>query len=105
MLCLCMDLGSILKKLRLKAGLTQAQLADRLKIDRSAVAHIEAGKATTTTILLAWLDACGGALEIHAAGGAVEPAVLDVQALTDDQQKLVRTLVIELSQGNVKSGV
>lgn len=100
-----MDLGAKLKSLRLRAKFTQQQLADRLGVDRSAIAHIEGGKATTTTMLLAWIEACGGSLEVHGSSAMEPPAQLDVQALTLPQQAALQVLVDQLRQGNVKPGV
>lgn len=43
-----MFLGNLLKKMRKKAGLTQKELAERLKTSQSVIARMERGKQNLT---------------------------------------------------------
>jgi transcriptional regulator with XRE-family HTH domain len=63
-----MDLGKKLKKLRLAAGFTQEQLADKLGnggYDKSVVAAIENNRRSVGIKLLStWAEACGYEMEV-----------------------------------------
>lgn len=49
------DLGAILKAVRLRAGLSQEELADRLHYNQSDISKFETGaKEPTATIFLKW---------------------------------------------------
>ena len=51
---------AVLIETRKKAGLTQQQLADRLRLDQSAVARIETGDRRIDPVeCTAWGKACG----------------------------------------------
>jgi transcriptional regulator with XRE-family HTH domain len=50
------DLGAILKAVRLRAGLSQEELADRLHYNQSDISKFETGsKEPTASIFLRWL--------------------------------------------------
>ncbi len=63
------DVGVFLVECRRDAGLTQAQLADRLGITRRAVYEIESGKSTQhVDRIFAMLGLLGISLSLHASG-------------------------------------
>ena len=55
------DLGRELKRLRLAAGLTQAKLADRLRVTQTYVSKVETGTILRPPpdAVAEWADACG----------------------------------------------
>ncbi|WP_080898192.1 helix-turn-helix domain-containing protein [Variovorax paradoxus] len=54
------ELRSLLRSLRLEAGLTQAQLASSLRVGQSYVSKIERGENFLDVLLFArWCSACG----------------------------------------------
>ena len=58
--------GYLLRTAREGAGLTQAQLADQLRITQQAVARAERWSSNpTVTFMLRWARACGRRLELH----------------------------------------
>ena len=78
--------GLSLRELRENAGLTQTQLAAKLKIAPATVSNAEAGKRNVSVPLaLEWIEACGATLVI-------------VPALTSDLQDLVQKLAAVLPQ-------
>lgn len=59
-------LGARLRQLRIKRGLKQEELAERLDVDQSTVSNVERGKTGTgISTLIQWVDECGGSLEIR----------------------------------------
>ena len=58
--------GYILKSVRLDAGLTQRQLADRLQVTQQAISQAERWDANPTVdLLFAWARACERTLELR----------------------------------------
>lgn len=54
------DLGTLMKAMRLRAGLTQEQIAKKLGLSRPAIPNIEAGKQNLYLHhLIRTADACG----------------------------------------------
>lgn len=61
-----MDSGQLLRESRLRAGLTQQQVADRAAVSQSLVARIENGTvAPSFERLLGLVRVCGFDLDIH----------------------------------------
>lgn len=86
-----------LKALRRSSGLTQAELAERLEIDRTTVTRIERGERRIDVSLLErWATVCGAHVSV-----AQVPAVSDlprrVAALSAEDQDLVRAVLDALS--------
>lgn len=58
-------LQSTLRQLRIDAGMTQTQLAERLAMTQAAVSKIESGsRAPSRDALNRWIELCGHSLEI-----------------------------------------
>lgn len=91
-------LGERLRSARLRAGLSQAGLAERLNISRPAVASIESGRQGISVDQLVemaqQLDVNPTALLAEALG-APEPAVQELDKLPDAH----RTWILELKKG------
>jgi transcriptional regulator with XRE-family HTH domain len=78
--------GQIIREARLKAGLTQAELAQRLRRDRAQVARWETGgQEPSFENLRAVVDACGFALRVDIAEREDDEA-LDAELTTTLQQ-------------------
>jgi transcriptional regulator with XRE-family HTH domain len=61
-----MSMGRTLKALRKMRGLTQAELAARMRLSRTSIANIEAGRQTITVqTLYEFADALGYALKMQ----------------------------------------
>ena len=91
--------AQIIREARLKAGLTQTELAERLSRDRAQVARWETGgQEPSFENLRAVVEACGFVLEVEIRDRA-EDAVLDAQlesSLLQAPQQRVQTLLDEL---------
>ncbi len=67
-----------LAELRKRAGLRQADVAERMGVSKGRISHIEHNGPATVDLLARYLDAIGGRLEITAAfDGGAERIVLD----------------------------
>ena len=59
-------MGPTLKWLRKSAGMTQAQVAQAIGLERTSVTNIEARKQAVTDMLVtAWATACGYRMRLH----------------------------------------
>jgi transcriptional regulator with XRE-family HTH domain len=56
------QLSSMLRTLRVQAGLTQVRLAELLHASQSTISHVERGGVTTSDVVEEWVKACGGML-------------------------------------------
>jgi transcriptional regulator with XRE-family HTH domain len=61
-----MTIGSFLREVRERAGLSQRQLAANLGVTQSAVAKIEGRDDVLVSTLIAYVKAAGGRYEINA---------------------------------------
>lgn len=78
--------AQIIREARLKAGLTQAELAERLRRDRAQVARWETGgQEPSFENLRAVVDACGFVLRVEIAEREDDEA-LDAELTTTLQQ-------------------
>jgi transcriptional regulator with XRE-family HTH domain len=81
-----MTSAQIIREARLKAGLTQAELAERLRRDRAQVARWETGgQEPSFENLRAVVEACGFVLKLEIAERADDGA-LDAELTTTLQQ-------------------
>lgn len=55
---MAISIANQLREARIQAGLTQAELAEKIGVARPTITQIEAGKPTTTATLEAWAVAC-----------------------------------------------
>jgi transcriptional regulator with XRE-family HTH domain len=94
--------AQIIREARLKAGLTQTELAERLGRDRAQVARWETGaQQPSFENLRAVVEACGFELKLEIAERE-ENLVLDAeleQSLLKAPQQRVRALLEELGGG------
>jgi transcriptional regulator with XRE-family HTH domain len=94
--------AQIIREARLKAGLTQTELAERLGRDRAQVARWETGgQQPSFENLRAVVEACGFELRLEIAEREDTP-VLDAeleQSLLQAPQQRVRALLDELGGG------
>jgi transcriptional regulator with XRE-family HTH domain len=68
--------GQLIRAARLKAGLTQAELADRLQRDRAQIARWETdGQEPSFSNLRAVIEACGYTLRLEIAEPDLDPVV------------------------------
>jgi transcriptional regulator with XRE-family HTH domain len=84
--------AQIIREARLKAGLTQTELADRLGRDRAQVARWETGgQEPSFENLQAVVEACGFSLRVEIAEREETPALdaeLDASLLAAPQQRV-----------------
>lgn len=74
-----MRIGSQLRELRLAAGLTQADLARSVELERPQVSAIEVGRRETTSeVIERWATICGAEIIIRRPG--VDPTAAIVTA-------------------------
>lgn len=91
-----MTSGQLIREARLKAGLTQAELAERLGRDRAQIARWETGgQEPSFENLRAVIAACGFVLKVEIAAPDTDPA-LDADLATSlrlaPQQRLQQLL-------------
>jgi transcriptional regulator with XRE-family HTH domain len=94
--------AQVIREARLKASLTQAELAERLGRDRAQVARWETGgQEPSFENVRAAVEACGFVLKVEIAEREENPA-LDAQlgtSLLQAPQQRVQALLDELSSG------
>lgn len=87
----------MLRELRRSAGLTQAELAARLGLDRTTITRAERGERRVDMALLArWAEVCGSTVDLahHAsAPGPHETLCADLDRLTVEDLNVVRAVV------------
>lgn len=97
-----MTSAQVIREARLKASLTQAELAERLGRDRAQVARWETGgQEPSFENVRAAVEACGFVLKVEIAEREENPA-LDAQletSLLQAPQQRVQALLDELSSG------
>ena len=93
------NFGKILRELRIKAGLTQKQLAEQIGITKSVVSFYELQERTPSPAILVKL-----ATVFHVSAdyllGIDNIARLDVSGLTEDDIKVVSLMIDTLRQKN-----
>ena len=94
--------AQIIREARLKAGLTQTELAERLRRDRAQVARWEiGGQEPSFENVRAVVEACGFVLKLEIAEREEDPA-LDAQletSLLEAPQQRVQALLDQLQDG------
>lgn len=95
-----MDFGKRLKELRIKARLTQKQLADQLGVSKSVVSFYELRERTPSPDVLIKLAAI-----FHVSAdyllGIEKGRSLDISGLDSDDEKIVRLMVETLRRKNM----
>ena len=94
--------AQIIREARLKAGLTQTELAERLRRDRAQVARWEiGGQEPSFENVRAVVEACGFVLKLEIVERQEDPA-LDAQletSLLEAPQQRVQALLDQLQDG------
>ena len=94
--------AQIIREARLKAGLTQTELAERLRRDRAQVARWEiGGQEPSFENVRALVEACGFVLKLEIAAREEDPALdarLETSLLEAPQQR-VQALLDQLQDG------
>ena len=86
-----MDYGSLIREGRREAGLTQAELAQRLGVTQSAVAQLErAGANPRIRTLVGALEAIGHGVHISRRPSPVDVAQLDARLALSPAERLAR---------------
>ena len=93
------DFGNRLKQLRLAAGLTQQQLADKLRITKSVVSYYELQERNPSPEVLIQLSRIFKT-STDCLLGLDNRKMLDVSGLTDEDLALVRQLIEALERKN-----
>ncbi len=87
-----MDFGKKLKELRLNAGLTQKQLAERIGVTKSVISFYELRERTPSPDILIKLSGVFHVTTDYLLG-IERTKVIDVSDLTNDQIAMVQALV------------
>lgn len=86
-----------LRELRRAAGLTQAELAERLGLDRTTITRAERGERRVDMALLArWASVCGSTIDLgqpQAIDDARAALVADLDRLAGSDLEIVASLV------------
>ena len=94
--------AQVIREARLRAGLTQTELAERLGRDRAQVARWEIGRQEPSfENLRSVVEACGFVLRVEI-GEREDDSALDAQlerSLLEAPQQRVQSLLDELSRG------
>ena len=93
------DFGAKLKELRLQAGLTQKQLAERIGVTKSVVSFYELRERTPSPEILVKLAAVFHVTSDHLLG-IEKGKVLDITGLETEDEKAVRMIVERLRSKN-----
>ena len=96
-----MNFGKILKELRLKAGLTQKQLASQIGVTKSVISFYELQERVPSPTILVKLSATFHVSTDYLLGiDNIER--LDVSGLTEDDIKVVSLMIDTLRRKNQK---
>lgn len=94
------DFGNRLKELRLQAGLTQKQLADRLGVTKSVISFYELRERTPSPEILIRLSTV-----FHVSTdfllGVEKGKSIDISGLDSEDEKIIRMLIEQLRKKNL----
>lgn len=96
------DFGGILKKLRLDAGLTQKQLADRLWLSKATVSYYEQSVRYPSPEVLVKLSSVFHVTTDFLLGIENKKQTLDVTDLTDEDIQFLQNAISLLRSKNVE---
>lgn len=89
-----MSFGDILRELRLKAGMTQLQLAEKVSVTKSVISYYEhKDKKPSPDVLIKFSEIFGVSIDYLLEVEKVPESVLDVSGLTEDDVKVVQVIV------------
>lgn len=95
------DFGERLKELRIKHGLTQQQVADRIWVNKATISAYELSARLPSYEVLIKLSSLFGVSTDYLLGvdhQSFSNAAIDVSGLTEKQIKLLQKLIEELRQ-------
>ncbi|MBQ3227431.1 MAG: helix-turn-helix transcriptional regulator [Clostridia bacterium] len=98
------DFGNTLKKLRLQAGLTQQQLADKLRVTKSVVSYYELQERYPSPEVLFKLASIFHVSTDYLLG-IDHTNTLDLTGLTEEDIVVLKQLIELLKQKNQKLGI
>ncbi len=92
--CNVMAFGEKLRDLRLKSGMTQLQLADKVNVTKSVISYYEhKDKKPSPDILIKFAEIFGVTTDYLLGVEKTPEAMLDVSGLTEDDVKAVQVIV------------
>lgn len=91
------DFGNKLKELRLQAGLTQKQLAERIKVTKSVISYYELQERYPSPETLVKLSKVFHVTTDYLLG-VEKKKTLDVSSLSDTQIDAVRRIIAEFNK-------
>ncbi len=91
------DFGSLLKDLRLKSGLTQKQLADKIGITKSVISYYELQeRQPSPDVIIKLANVFHVSADYLLGIDDVDKKSLDVSGLTDEDISVLQNLIILL---------
>lgn len=95
------DFGSLLKDLRLKSGLTQKQLADKIGITKAVISYYELQeRQPSPDVIIKLANVFHVSADYLLGINDVDKKSLDVSGLTDEDINVIQNLIILLRKKN-----
>lgn len=92
--CNVMAFGNTLRELRLRSGMTQLQLAEKVNVTKSVISYYEhKDKKPSPDILIKFAEVFDVTTDYLLGIERTTESVLDVSGLTDDDVKAVQVIV------------
>ena len=101
-----LSMGTKIKDLREKAGMTQTELADKLGLSKSVISAYEKGIRNPSFKILPLLAQTFNVTELYffeKGEWKNQPITIDISDLNTDQQRIVISLVNEFKESNKQS--
>lgn len=98
-----LSMGTKIKDLREKAGMTQTELADKLGLSKSVISAYEKGIRNPSFKILPLLAQTFNVTELYffeKGEWKNQPITIDISDLNTDQQRIVISLVNEFKESN-----
>ena len=98
-----LSMGTKIKNLREKAGMTQTELAEKLGLSKSVISAYEKGIRNPSFKILPLLAQTFNVTELYffeKGRWAHEPITVDISDLNTEQQRIVISLVNEFKESN-----
>ncbi len=101
-----LSMGTKIKNLREKAGMTQTELADKLGLSKSVISAYEKGIRNPSFKVLPILAQIFNVTELYffeKGEWKNQPVTIDISDLNIDQQRIIISLVNEFKESNKQS--
>ena len=98
-----LSMGTKIKDLREKAGMTQTELADKLGLSKSVISAYEKGIRNPSFKVLPLLSQIFNVTELYffeKGEWQNQPITIDISDLNTDQQRIIISLVNEFKESN-----